>query len=51
MLPKPCDTRCLSRDSAIAVIDSCYKEIGTALYKYAKNSCDKAETKTKARGI
>ena len=50
-LPKPGDTRWLSRDTAIGVIDSCYEEIGAALYEYANNSNEKAETQSKARGI
>ena len=33
------------------MIDSCYEEIGAALYEYANNSNEKAETQSKARGI
>ena len=50
-LPKPGDTRWLSRDTAISVIDSFYEEIGAALYEYANDSNEKAETQSKARGI
>ena len=50
-LPKPGDTHWLSRDTVISVIDSFYEEIGAALYKYANDSNEKAETQSKARGI
>ena len=50
-LPKPGDTRWLSRDSAISVIDSCYEAIGTVLYELSNNRNEKAETQTSARGL
>ena len=50
-LPRPGDTRWLSRDTAIGVIDSFYEDIGAALYEFSNASNEKAETQTKARGI
>ena len=50
-LPKPGDTRWLSRDTAITVIDSCYETIGTVLYEISSNGIEKVDTQTTARGL
>lgn len=49
-LPKPGDTRWLSCDAALGVIDSCYEESGASLCEYANDSIEKAETQSKAYG-
>ena len=50
-LPKPGDTRWLSRDTAIGVVDSWYETIGTVLFEMANNYIEKAETQATARGL
>ena len=50
-LPKPGDTRWLSRDTAITVIDSCYETIGTVLYEISSNGIEKVDTQTTTRGL
>ena len=50
-LPKPGDTRWLSPDIAISVIDSCYETIGGVLFEISKSTNGKAETQTAARGL
>ena len=50
-LPKPGDTRWLSRDTAVIAIDTFYETIGTALYEVSVNSREKAETQATARGL
>ena len=50
-LPKPGDTRWLSRDTAVIAVDSFYETIGTALYEISTNSTEKAETQAMARGL
>ena len=50
-LPKPGDTRWLSRDTALAVVDSWYETIGTALFEIANDSRLKMESKATARGL
>ena len=50
-LPKPGDTRWLSRDSAIRVIDNCYETIGTVLFEIANDRKEKAETQSFSRGL
>eukprot|EP00794_Sanderia_malayensis_P008392 gene8392-9293_t len=50
-LHKPGDTRWLSRDSAICVIDKCYETIGTVLYELANTCGNSSETQTLARGL
>ena len=50
-LPKPGDTRWLSRDTAITAIDSCYETIGTVLYQMSSNGREKVDTQTTARGL
>ena len=43
-LPKPGDTRWLSRDTSISVIDTCYEAIGTVLYKIAHDYSQKTDS-------
>ena len=50
-LPKPGDTRLLSRDAAIGVIDSLYETIGAVLYEMANDKDDKTETQVTAQGL
>ena len=50
-LPKPGDTRWLSRDAAIGVIDSLYETIGAVLYEIANDKVDKTEIQVTARGL
>ena len=50
-LPLPGDTCWLSRDTAIAAIDSMYEVIGTILYKMAFDDKEKLETQVTARGL
>ena len=50
-LPLPGDTRWLSRDTAIAAIDSMYEVIGTILYEMAFDDKEKLETQVTARGL
>ena len=50
-LPKPGDTRWLSRDTALALLDKWYEEIGAVLYSIAEDPREKAETQATARGL
>ena len=50
-LPKPGDTRWLSRDSAISVIDSSYEAIGNALFVVATNREENSKIREKARKL
>ena len=50
-LPKPGDTRWLSRDSAISVIDTSYEEIGNALFFVANNTEENGKTRKKAKKL
>ena len=50
-IPKPGNTRLLSRDTAITAIDSYYKTLGTMLYKISTIAKEKAATQTVARGL
>ena len=50
-LPQPGDTRWLSRDSAISVIDSSYEEIGNALFFVANNTEENGKTRKKAKKL
>ena len=50
-LPKPGDTRWLSRDSAMRVIDNCYETFGTVLFEIANDRREKAETQSLSRGL
>ena len=50
-LPKPGDTRWLSRDTAIGAINSLYEEIGTVLHEMAHDANEKADTQATARGL
>eukprot|EP00794_Sanderia_malayensis_P013467 gene13467-14858_t len=50
-LPKPGDTRWLSRDMAIAAIDSYYETIGTVLFEISTDDNEKTDTQTQARGL
>ena len=50
-LPKPGDTRWLSRDSAIRVIVNCYGTIGTVLFEITNYRKEKAETQSLSRGL
>ena len=50
-LPKPGDTRWLSRDTAIEAIDSSYEVIGTVLFEMALDGDEKSEIRTTARGL
>eukprot|EP00795_Rhopilema_esculentum_P014844 gene14844-biopygen4545 len=50
-MPKPGDTRWLSRDSALTAIDSSYEELGSLFYAMSKDPKEKAETKATASGF
>lgn len=50
-MPKPGDTRWLSRDTAISVIDSHYETIGTVLYELANSSTESTDTKASALAL
>ena len=50
-MPKPGDTHCLSRDTALSVVDKWYKEIGAVLYGIAQDEREKTETQASARGL
>ena len=50
-LPKPGDTRWLSRDTATSVIDSHYETIGAVLYEISRDQNEKADTQSTARGL
>eukprot|EP00794_Sanderia_malayensis_P010108 gene10108-11143_t len=50
-LPKPGDTRWLSRDLAVSAIDSHYEAIGTVLNEISTNGTEKIDTQTTARGL
>ena len=50
-LPKPGDTRWLSRDTSISVIDTCYEAIGTVLYEIAHDYSQKTDTQANAKGM
>ena len=50
-LPKPSDTRWLSRDKAVIAVDSFYENIGTARYEISTNSTEKAVTQAVAIGL
>ena len=50
-MPKPGDTRWLSRDTALTAIDSSYEELGSLFYAMSKDPKEKAETKATARGL
>ena len=50
-LPKPGDTRWLSRDTAICAVDTSYEEIGTVLHEMARGTDEKAEVRAVARGL
>eukprot|EP00795_Rhopilema_esculentum_P016293 gene16293-biopygen5543 len=50
-LPKPGDTRWLSRDTATSVIDIHYETIGAVLYEISRSRSEKADTQSTARGL
>ena len=50
-IPKPGDTRWLSHDIALGVIDTWYEEIGSVLYEMACDVTEKAEIRATARGL
>ena len=50
-LPKPGDTRWVSRDLAVSAIDSHYEAIGTVLDEISRNRTEKIDTQTTARGL
>ena len=50
-MPKPGDTRWLSRDTATAAVDAFYDDIGNVLYNIANDSNEKSETQATARGL
>ena len=50
-LPKPGDTRWLSRDTAISAIDTHHEAIGTAFYEISHDVKEKTETQANARGF
>ena len=50
-MPKPGDTRWLSRDTTLSVVDRWYEEIGAVLYSIAQDEREKTETQATARGL
>eukprot|EP00794_Sanderia_malayensis_P021001 gene21001-23052_t len=50
-LPKPGDTRWVSRNTSVSVIDTCYETIGTVLYEIAHDNSQKKDTQESAKGI
>ena len=50
-LPKPGDTRWLSRDLAVSAIDFHYETIGSVLDEISTNRTEKIDTQTTARGL
>lgn len=50
-VPRPGDTRWLSRDASVGVIDSCYEEIGTQFFVIMNDASEKASTQATARGL
>eukprot|EP00794_Sanderia_malayensis_P001780 gene1781-1984_t len=50
-LPLPGDTRWLSRDMAISVVDSLYESLGTVLYELANDHSVNTDTQVSARGL
>ena len=50
-MPKPGDTRWLSRDTTLSVVDRWYEEIGAVLYSIAQDEREKTETRATARGL
>eukprot|EP00794_Sanderia_malayensis_P002228 gene2228-2538_t len=50
-VPKPGDTRWLSRDTATSAVDTFYEEIGTVLFEITNEKTEKAEVQAMARGL
>ena len=50
-LPRPGDTRWLSRDTAVTAIDTHYEAIGNFLFAIANDTNEKPETRATARGL
>ena len=50
-LPKPGDTRWLSRDTAVSAIDTFYETVGAVLYEMSSNGARKMDTQLTARGL
>lgn len=50
-VPRPGDTRWLSRDASVGVIDSCYEEIGAQFFEIMNDANEKSTTKATARGL
>ena len=50
-LPRPGDTRWLSRDTAVTAIDTHYEAIGHFLYDFLNNKNEKPETRATAKGL